>query len=241
MATTNFTNAVTLSEAAWFDDVDTFTYSTLTGVAGTNTVTAGGPISMTAYAANQRFWFLPAVTNTAATTINITPSGGSALGAKNIFSGGNAIVAGELVASVPALIQYDGTQFNLLNTAFTKGSTATTFTFDGSGGDSGSITVTYQKIGRFVVLNIPSTTATSGTGSAVLLSNTAIPAAFRPTAEQHALGPALNNGVDVTTPGKIIIRTDGLIGLYRDLASTAYTNTATGGTGHNCSVTYYVG
>ncbi len=241
MASTGFVDGSTLTAAAWFNDVDSLAYGVLSSVSGTNTITATGPVSMTGYAAGQRFWFIPANTNSGAATINITPSGGAALGAKNIFSGANAIVAGELVAGVPAHIEYDGTQFNLLNSAFTKGSTDTTFTFDGSGGDSGSITVTYQKIGRFVVLNIPTTQATSGTGSQVLLSNTAIPAAFRPAAEQHGVGPAYNNGADTTTPGKVIVRTDGKIGLYRDLASTAYTNTAAGGTGHNCTVTYYVG
>lgn len=114
MTTTNFTNGSTLTDAAWFDDVDAVAYSYLTSVAGTNTITATGPAGMTAYAAGQRFWFIPANTVSGASTINITPSGSSALGAKNIFCGGAACVGGEVRQNIPCVIQYDGTQFNLI-------------------------------------------------------------------------------------------------------------------------------
>ena len=89
-------------------------YQYLTSEAGTNTLTATGPVSMTAYAVGQVFTFLPQNTNTGATTINITPSGGAALGAKSIFCNGIALVAGEIKISVPCMIEYDGTQFNIL-------------------------------------------------------------------------------------------------------------------------------
>lgn len=117
MATTNFTNGVTLTDASWFDEADTMIYSNLTGVAGTDTITAGGPASMTAYATGQFFRFVPANTNTGATTINITPSGGSALGAKSITFAGVACKGGELVAGVVAMIGYDGTNFQLVSGA----------------------------------------------------------------------------------------------------------------------------
>lgn len=109
MASTQFTDGVTLTAAAWFNDVDTSVYSHLTSVAGTNTVTATGPASQTAYAAGQMFRFIPANTNTGATTLNI-----SSLGAKNIFIRGVACVGGEIVANVPVEVVYDGTQFNLM-------------------------------------------------------------------------------------------------------------------------------
>lgn len=99
--------------AAWYGQAKIPEY--LTGTAGTNTITAGGPSALAAYAPGQRFTFLPANTNTGAATINITPSGGAALGAKNIFNAGVALVAGEIKAAVPCEILYDGTQFNLLS------------------------------------------------------------------------------------------------------------------------------
>lgn len=117
MATTLFVDTVTLTAAAWFNDTDTVTYGGLTSISGTNTITAAGPASMTAYAARQRFIFIPAASNTGAATINITPSGSTALGAKNIFYSGAALTGGELKIGVPAIIIYDGAQFSLISSA----------------------------------------------------------------------------------------------------------------------------
>lgn len=83
--------------------------ATLGTIAGTNTITAVGSPTVTAYAANQVFRFIPAATNTGATTINI-----DGLGAKNIYWDGAALFGGELKINVPAQIFYDGTQFNLM-------------------------------------------------------------------------------------------------------------------------------
>ena len=83
---------------------------------------------MTAYGTGQRFTMIPAGTNTGATTVNITPSGGSALGAKNIFWNGAACVGGEIRINVPLEIMYDGTQFQIIGSASmvqVKGATLT--------------------------------------------------------------------------------------------------------------------
>jgi hypothetical protein len=100
---------VTLVQSSWLNDVDTATYSYLTATAGTNTITATGPVSQTAYAAGQIFRFIPANTNTGATTLNV-----SNLGAKSIFLRGAALVGGELFKNQPAEVMYDGTQFNIV-------------------------------------------------------------------------------------------------------------------------------
>jgi hypothetical protein len=99
--------------AAWVGQASGAIPEYLTGVAGTNTITATGPAQMASYVAGQRFHFIPAATNTGAATLNITPSGGAALGAKNIFSRGAALTDRELVINVPAVVVYDGTQFNM--------------------------------------------------------------------------------------------------------------------------------
>lgn len=83
--------------------------ATLGTIAGTNTITAVGSPTVTAYAANQVFRFIPAATNTGATTINI-----DGLGAKNVYWDGAALFGGELKINVPAQVFYDGTQFNLM-------------------------------------------------------------------------------------------------------------------------------
>lgn len=83
--------------------------ATLGTIAGTNTITAVGSPVITAYAANQTFRFIPAATNTGATTLNI-----DGLGAKNIYLNTSVLVGGELQANVPVMVYYDGTQFNLM-------------------------------------------------------------------------------------------------------------------------------
>lgn len=81
----------------------------LTSVAGTNTITAVVTPAQTAYAANNLFILNPAGANTGATTLNV-----NALGARNIFWKGAALVGGELQVGRPVLVWYDGTQFNIL-------------------------------------------------------------------------------------------------------------------------------
>lgn len=111
--------------AAWRDQTAWGTL-TLTSVSGTNTITAtlatAGSVTFgpTSYITGSRWLLVPANTNTGATTLNITsPAGGSALGAKNVFFDGRACVGGELVQSIPAVLVYDGTQFNILTPAYT--------------------------------------------------------------------------------------------------------------------------
>lgn len=87
------------------------TYSILSSVSGTNTITATGPLGVAAYATGQRFYFVVAATNTAAVTINI-----NSIGAKAITRTGTAaLVGGDLVVGAVAEIVYDGTRFQLAN------------------------------------------------------------------------------------------------------------------------------
>lgn len=119
----------------------------LTSIAGTAnaitaTLAAAGSTTFgpTAYVTGSRFLLVPASTNSGTTTINITsPNGGSALGAKNIFSGGAACGGGELTAGVPVVIEYDGTQFNIIGGSRTG---TWTPTLVGTGG--GPLTYTTQ-------------------------------------------------------------------------------------------------
>jgi hypothetical protein len=108
MTTTKFTNAVTLTDDAWFNDADMATYP-CTAVSGTNTIAATAPLGFSAYASGQVFRFIPANTTTGAATFN--PSGA---GPKNIFWNGSACVGGEIRQNVPVELYYDGTQLNLI-------------------------------------------------------------------------------------------------------------------------------
>jgi hypothetical protein len=80
----------------------------LSSVAGTNTITATC-VGLTAYTAGLRVAFKPANTNTGATTLNLT-----SLGPKNVYWNSAACVGGELRQNVPVLVEYDGTQFQII-------------------------------------------------------------------------------------------------------------------------------
>lgn len=91
-------------------------HETLTSISGTNTITATGPLGMTAYASGQRFTFKAAGANTAAVTLNV-----SGLGAKSVFK--NGLTANLEPGDIPAAnavvhVFYDGTQFQLLSPTF---------------------------------------------------------------------------------------------------------------------------
>lgn len=97
------------THAANVGQIQSGAVTTLGTVAGTNTITAAGTPAVAAYASGQSFEFIPAATNTGATTINV-----DSLGAKNVYFNGAACAGGELVIGVPARIKYDGTQFNII-------------------------------------------------------------------------------------------------------------------------------
>ncbi len=122
-------------------------------------------------------------------------------------------------------------------------SKASTFTFNGSGGTSGSVTMYMQKIGNWVTIYIPSVTTTTGTSSTAFTSDTAIDAAYRPTTGQHASVTIItNNAARVSNGvGLFYIETNGIITLNRDVNSTAFTNSAVAGLGGAQTFTYYVG
>lgn len=123
------------------------------------------------------------------------------------------------------------------------GSTATTFSFNGSGGTSASVTVRWQRVGDWVTLYIPQVTATTGTGSNTFISNSAFSSTARPaTVAQRGSHPDINNnGASLATPGQVTISTGGIITILRDAAGTAWTNSSTSGLGGNAAITYYVG
>lgn len=106
---TGVDDAAARTDYARADQVQDSTLTYLTSVAGTNTITATAPLSLAAYAAGQEFSFIPAVTNTGATTLNI-----NSIGAKNIYRNGAALVGDELTANAPVRVMYDGTRFHIV-------------------------------------------------------------------------------------------------------------------------------
>src|SRR5687768_1164934 len=133
----------------------------LTSVAGTDTITAS-LANLTAYVNGQIFTLKPVNTNTGAVTINI-----NSIGAKNIYSGGVALIAGNLQSGKVYQIIYDGTQFNLSssqdNTKLSKtGDTATgAYVFDYTG-------VSTVPAIKFIHSDVWLNTDPYGTGSVII-------------------------------------------------------------------------
>jgi len=90
---------------------DVTTINSLITVAGTNALTGLATPLLAAYTAGAQFSFVAQNTNTAAVTLDI-----DTLGAKSVTKTGSvALAAGDLVAGSIALIEYDGTRFQLIN------------------------------------------------------------------------------------------------------------------------------
>lgn len=179
MSSTDFTDNVTVIAASWLDDVDQATYSYLPTVGGTTgTYTGTGPVGMSAYAAGQRFRWVPGFTNTGAASLAIT--GVSTLGAKNIYMGGTSLTGGEIRSGIPADVVYDGTQFNIMG-PFSGGRVpgnvlfAGTSTFSGPTSITGALTAgTATFTGAMVsTSSVKSSSATAGIGYATGAGGTA--------------------------------------------------------------------
>jgi hypothetical protein len=116
--TTAFIDGVTLSQASWANDVDTVTYNILGAVSGQNTITGTGPTNYSYSATNGPLKFTPVSTNTVSTTLNVSPVGGAALGAKNVLWNNAACAGGELRAGIPCMVLYDGSAFHIVGNGF---------------------------------------------------------------------------------------------------------------------------
>ena len=113
---TNLGVGTAATDAARVSQLQNFSTATLITVAGTDTITGTVSPSLTAYTAGQIFSFVVGTTNTGAVTLNI-----DGLGAKAVTrTGAIALVAGGMVTGQVALVEYDGTRFQLLDpNAFT--------------------------------------------------------------------------------------------------------------------------
>lgn len=111
---TNVATATARNHYAAASQVQDFSLQTLGSVSGTNTITGNLNPAITAYSAGMLITFQPANTNSGAATLNI-----NSVGARPILKAdGDALVSGDLVADVPAVLAVDGgvlKNFYLLN------------------------------------------------------------------------------------------------------------------------------
>jgi hypothetical protein len=169
-------------------------------VTGTDTLTGSLTPILTAYAAGNQFSFVVANTNTTAVTINI-----DGVGSKSITrTGSTALVAGDLIAGQVALIEYDGTRFQLLN--------ANSFTnLNVSGNETIGGTLTYG--------GVTLTNAVTGTGKMVLDTS---PTVNNPTVTNYVESVV---AIGTVTSSSTLSLTSGTVQTATLTASTACTFT----------------
>ena len=239
---TGLGNGSAVADSSRVSQVQNGSFNILTSVAGTNTITASVTPTPAAYAEGQVFTGILVNTITGQATLNV-----SSLGAQPIFLAGATATASSLRSRIPISFAYvsttSSTGFHVLGysgfTPYDPGTLASTFTFDGSGGTTGSVTMRWQKSGDFIFLTVPGVTGTSGTSSTLLASNTALPAAIRPATNQYlAVMQITNNGSAVTPAGMLILGSNGVVTIYRDGANTAFTNTSTCGLSGEVTIVY---
>jgi hypothetical protein len=118
----------------------------LASVAGTDTITGSMTPDLTAYSAGMLVILTPANNNTGAATLNI-----DTLGALDVFRyGGDALLAGDLVAGVPAYLLLDSgaDDFYLLNPQ------STGFRNVPQNGQSGNYTCVLADAGKHMFANV---------------------------------------------------------------------------------------
>ena len=156
-----------VADAVRLSQLQNFSIQTLITVAGTDTITGTVTPTLTAYTAGQIFTFVVAATNTGAVTINV-----DSLGAKAVTrSGAVALAAGDMVTGQIALIEYDGTRFQLLDpNAFTNLRVSGTLGVTGVTTLTGAATLSAALTYGGVTLS----NAVTGTGNMVLATTPTI-------------------------------------------------------------------
>jgi len=108
---TNLAAATAAADAVRFSQLQNFSTNTLITVAGTDTITGTVTPTLTAYTTGQIFSFVAAATNTTSVTLNI-----DGVGAKAVTRAGTtALAAGDILTGQVAIVEYDGTRFQLLD------------------------------------------------------------------------------------------------------------------------------
>jgi hypothetical protein len=125
---TNLAAGTAAADAVRFSQLQGGSTSTYITAAGADTITGTVTPTLTAYTTGQQFSFVAAGTNTTAVTLNI-----DGVGAKAVTRAGTtALAAGDILTGQVALVEYDGTQFQLLDpNAFTNLRVSGTLTYGG--------------------------------------------------------------------------------------------------------------
>lgn len=179
---------------------------------------------------------------TTATKLNYLTSAGGTTGTTStniVFSTSPALTTPTLGVASATSVNFGQTALNFYQE---DDSTLAAVTFQGNNGGSAgaAVAVKISRVGRVITVEIPTMTCTPTTTSQVLQANTALPTWARPVLTKTQVCTVENNGAFVTTSlGLCQITSAGIIEIYRDQASTAFTNSAVAGC-HRVQITYTI-
>ena len=214
---TNLAAGTAAADAVRFSQLQNFSTNTLITVAGTDTITGTVTPTLTAYTTGQQFSFVAAGTNTTAVTLNI-----DGVGAKAVTRAGTtALAAGDILTGQVALVEYDGTQFQLLDpNAFTNLRVSGTLGVTGVTTLTGAATLSAALTYGGVTL----TNAVTGTGKMVLDTTPTIatPVLTNPTVTNYVESVV---AIGTVTSSSTLSLTSGTVQTATLTASTACTFT----------------
>ena len=229
------------TDAAQFGQLQNAPVATLITVSGADTITGTLVQTLTAYATGQQFSFVAAGTNTTAVTLNI-----DGLGAKAVTrTGAVALAAGALVSGQMAIVEYDGTRFQLINAnAFTNLTVSGSLTVGTTLAVTGVATLTAQPILSSLTASLPVfSDASKGLVSNAMTGTGSVMMSASPTTTGTLTAAAINASGLVAMAGAATVGTTlGVTGtstMAAINASGAITTTtsvgtiAVGGTGAN--------
>jgi hypothetical protein len=131
-----------------------------------------------------------------------------------------------------------GTIASVTLSQYYQGSFSMTFT--GPFTADQTVTVSYVKIGRMVMLSIPSIVAAASVAGVGSIASTAnLPTGLDPAASTMYEIPIRDNSAVQTNPGKIQIRNANTIRIFRTNTGTAWSATGNAGWDDAIAVTYY--
>lgn len=182
---------------------------------GANAYLLNFTANFTAYVDGIIIYWIPANTNTGASTINV-----NSLGVVNIVNpDGSSLFGGQIIANQPAQILFKAGAFQLITPATSAIKTAPVVW----SGAALNTTITYRRTGNLAAVTFLANTATSTSTS---LSLSGLPAAIISTALSQTV-PCLgmtDNGVALTSASIAIVSATGTITFFKDPSQALWTN-----------------
>lgn len=202
---TNLGAGTVATDAARLSQVQNSTTTTLIAITGTDTLTGTVSPTLTAYATGQVFSFVVAATNTGAVTLNV-----DSIGVKAVTrTGAVALVAGDMVTGQIAIVEYDGTRFQLIN-----GNSFTNLKVSGTLGVTGATTLS-STLGVTGVTTIaagtallPALTTTGDTNTGVWFPAADTIAASTGGSERIRIASGGNVGIACTPARRLSVQYD---------------------------------